>query len=178
MQQAIAELETLLRERSEEESRYQILLERYPWFLGGQHVRIDRHTSLDDTNIPDFTGIRARDGARDIFEIKQPFLKCFRKDGGFSADFNAAYQQAERYLTFVRNNKEYLRSEKVLVFANPHCFLLIGSELSETERRRFHDRESHNPSITVLTYEQLASLAKALLAVVTRAGEETVAGAG
>jgi hypothetical protein len=177
MREAIDVLATLLREECQEESRYQEVLECYPWLLGGQHTAIERHTNLDDRNIPDFTGVRARDGARDVFEIKQPFLQCFRRDGHFSADFNAAWEQAERYLTFVRNNRDYLRSEKQLIFSNPHCFLLIGSRLTDAQARSFHEREAHNPSISVLTYEQLVRLAKALLALVERAAEAAPSGA-
>lgn len=175
MHQALEDLECLLRDRCKEEARYQELLERYPWLLGGQHTLIERHTSLDGHNIPDFTGVRSRDGARDIFEIKQPFLQCFRKDGHFNANFHAAWDQAERYLTFVRNNKDYLRSEKALVFSNPHCFLLVGSKLSDNELRRFHERETHNMSISVLTYEQVLRLGRALLALVERTAEPGIA---
>ena len=171
MRQAIAHLGSLLNNHCEEEARYQELLETNPWFLGGQHISIERHTNLDDRNIPDFIGMRARDGGRDLFEIKQPFLKCFIKDGSFSAKFNAAYEQAERYLTFVRNNKEYLRSEKGLIFNNPRCFLLVGWELSATELRRFQEREAHNPSISLLTYEQVLQQAQAFLELVERAAE-------
>ena len=171
MQQAIADLESLLRSRCEEEARYQELLEQYPWFLGRQHTLIERHTILDDRNIPDFTGVRAHDEARDLFEIKQPFLQCFRKDGNFSAKFHEAWDQAERYLTFVRNNKDYLRSEKDLVFSNPRCFLLVGSQLSDAQFRKFQEREAHNPSISVLTYEQVLRLGRALLALVESAAE-------
>lgn len=171
-QLVIVELETLLRDHCENEVRYQELLEQYPWFLGGQHTCIERHTSLDDRNIPDFTGVRARDGARDLFEIKQPFLKCFLKDGGFSAKFNAAYEQAERYLAFVRNNKEYLRLEKGLTFNNPRCFLLVGWELSATELRRFQEREANNPLISLLTYEHVLKLGRAQLALIEGIVEE------
>ena len=171
MQQAITDLHILLRDRCTEETRYQELLEQYPWFLGGQHTLIERHTSLDDRNIPDFTGVRAHDGARDLFEIKPPFLQCFRKDGEFSIKFHEAWGQAERYLTFVRNNKEYLRSEKGLVFNNPRCFLLVGSQLSDAQLRKFQEREAHNPSISVLTYEQVLRLGRSLLALVERAAE-------
>ena len=171
MQQAITDLQVLLRDRCKEESRYQELLEQYPWFLGAQHTLIERHTSLDDRNIPDFTGVRAHDGTRDLFEIKQPFLQCFRKDGNFSAKFHEAWDQAERYLTFVRNNKDYLRSEKGLVFNNPRCFLLVGSQLSDAQFRKFQEREAHNPSISVLTYEQVLRLGQSLLALVERAAE-------
>lgn len=171
VRQAIAHLGGLLNSRCEDETRYQELLEQYPWLLGGQHTRIERHTSLDDRNIPDFVGVRVRDGARDLFEIKQPFLKCFRKDGSFSAKFNAAYEQAGRYLTFVRNNKEYLRSEKGLIFENPTCFLLVGWELSDAQLCRFREHEANHLSLSVLTYEQVLRQAQAFLELVERAAE-------
>lgn len=172
MQQAIADLESLLRDRCGKEARYQELLEQYPWLLGGQYIRIERHTILDDRNKPDFTGVRARDETCDLFEIKQPFLQSFRRNGNFSAKFYEAWDQAERYLTFVRNNKEYLRSEKGLVFSNPHCFLLVGWQLSDAQLRKFREREAHNPSISVLTYEQILRLGRALLALVERSAEK------
>lgn len=170
LSQAISELEGLLRSNTSDESKYQELLTRYPWLLGGQHKLVERHTALDDRNIPDFTGVRARDECRDIFEIKPPSMRCFRQDGRFSAEFNAAWEQAERYLTFVRRNADYLRSEKNLIFNNPRCFLLVGWQLSDAELRRLHDKESHNPSISVLTYEQLVSVATAFRSLLERAG--------
>ena len=171
MQQAIADLENLLENRCEEEIRYQELLERYPWLLGGQHKSIERHTILDDGNIPDFTGVRARDGGCDLFEIKQPFLGCFRRDGNFNAKFHDAWDQAERYLTFVREQKQYLRAEKGLDFGNPHCFLLVGYELEAANLRKLQQREAHNSSISVLTYDQVLRLGRALLALVERIAE-------
>ncbi len=169
LEQALSDLEALLAGRCEEEAMYQECLAHYPWLLGGQHTLIERHTALDDRNIPDFTGVRARDGTRDVFEIKQPFLRCFRRDGRFSQDFNLAWEQAERYLTFARQHREYLAHEKNLVFSNPHCFLLIGSDLSEVEIKRLHEREAHNPSISIVTYEQVLSQGRALLTLVERA---------
>lgn len=168
---AVDELEALLHARCEDEARYQECLARYPWLLGGQHTCIERHTALDDRNIPDFTGVRARDGVRDVFEIKQPFLRCFRRDGNFTHEFHLAWDQAARYLTFVREQRNYLREEKGLVFSNPHCFLLIGSGLNDAEIKRFHDREAQNPSISILTYEQVLKLGRALLALLEQASQ-------
>jgi hypothetical protein len=163
MRAAIKELEKLIAEHCEDESRYQELFQRYPWILGGQHTKIDRHTHLDDRNIPDYTGVRASDGFRDIFEIEQPFMPCFRKDGGFTAAFNDAWQQTERYLTFTRRQRDYLRAEKGLYFENPRCFLIVGQSLSHGELQAIRDREALNPAITVLTYEQVLAMANAFL---------------
>ena len=173
LQQALADLEGLLRDECKEEARYQELLEQNPLLLGGVYTSIERHTRLDDRNIPDFTGVCIGDseGARDLIEIKQSFMQCFRKDGGFNANFNAARSQAESYLTFVRNNKDYLRNEKGLVFSNPCCILLVGWKLSDTELRKFRELEAHNRSISVLTYEQVLRQGLSLFKLLELAAE-------
>ncbi len=169
MQAAIDELETLIAEGDNTESHYQEFFLRRPWFLGGLHVRIDRHTQLDERSVPDFTGVRSSDGYRDVFEIKPPFMQCFRQsDDGFTAAFNDAWNQAERYLNFVREQRHYL-ADKNLHFVNPRCYLLIGHGLTESQLRALRVKESFNPSISLLTYEQLLSVAKAFLATLAQA---------
>jgi hypothetical protein len=164
----IDELERLIAEKCNDESLYQEIFEQYPWILSGQHTRIDRHTNLDDANIPDFTGIRAADSYRDIFEIKPPFMPCFRKDGEFTAPFNEAWSQVERYLNFARQQRQYLR-DKGLLFENPRCFLITGYNLSESERQALRVKESFNNAITVITYEQVLAVARAFLDVLEQA---------
>jgi hypothetical protein len=166
----IEELERLIVEKCNEESKYQELFQRYPWILSGQHTRIERHANLDDENIPDFTGVRAVDSYRDIFEIKPPFMPCFRKDGELTASFNDAWSQVERYLNFARQQRQYLR-DKGLLFENPRCFLIAGSALSEKERQALRIKESFNNAITILTYEQVLAVAKAFLNVLEKASD-------
>jgi hypothetical protein len=163
MRGALNALELLLKNRVEDEARYQELLETNPWILGGQHGQIERHTHFDDKNIPDFTGVRHHDGFRDIVELKQPFLSLFKKDGDFSSAFNEAWGQAERYLVFARRNRDYLASEKSLRFENPRCFLLAGFKLTPDQLRLIRDKESLNPAITVLTYESILTIGRALV---------------
>lgn len=171
MRSAIEQLERMIAEGNDDESQYQELFERNPWFLGGQHTRIERHTNLDDRNIPDYTGVRSADQFRDVFEIKPPFMQCFRKDGGFTAPFNDAWSQAERYLNFVRQQRQYLREEKGLLFENPRCFLIVGYGLSDQERQALRVKESFNPAITVLTYEQVLAVAREFLRVLEAASQ-------
>jgi hypothetical protein len=111
---AIDELEELLRSRVSDESRYQSFFTHYPWVLGLQYSLIEAHKKFNDENIPDFTGMRARDQMRDILEIKQPFLSLQRSDGSLSAEFFHAWSQAERYLDFARTEADYLRRQKGL----------------------------------------------------------------
>ena len=167
MNEGIGRLRSLLDGNVTEESSYQELLEAHPWMLGGLYQRVERHQNLDDANIPDFTATRLRDGYRDVIELKQPFTRCFRKDGTFAADFNDAWNQCERYLTFTRNNADYLLREKGLGFANPRCLLLVGHGLSEDQLRRVRDKCWIYPAIDVLTYEDLDRIARAILHLTT-----------
>ena len=125
LDQPINELEILINSTNNNESKYQELLIKYPWILGAKYNKIQRHSKLDDKNIPDFTGIRVKDGYRDIFEIKPPFIKLFCNDGSFSADFHKAWNQAERYLDFSLQESDYLR-RKGYRFDNPKCYLILG----------------------------------------------------
>jgi len=155
---ALGELGRMLNDREEDEAKYQSFLTRNAWVLGAQYVKIDSHTVLDDKNIPDFTGVRARDKARDIIEIKQPFLSLFCQDGTFRAEFHRAWQQAEDYVEFVLSGDEYLYKRKGLRFDNPHCFLLLGYGLSDDEIVALRRKQKMNPRITILTYEDLFAL--------------------
>lgn len=95
LEKPLQELDDLLNSKNEDEVKYQEFLEKYPWILGAQYEKVQRHSNFDDKNIPDFTCVRVHDKYRDIIEIKQPFLTIFRKDGEFSSEFNDAWNQAE-----------------------------------------------------------------------------------
>jgi len=156
----LEELGRMLGEREENEAEYQSFFTNNPWVFGMQYVKIDSHTRLDDENIPDFTGVRARDNARDIIEIKQPFMPLFRRDGGFRAEFHRAWQQAEDYLEFALSDTNFLYKRKGLRFDNPHCNLLLGYDLSPNQRAALQRKEKMNPRITILTYNDVLALSK------------------
>ena len=103
------DLRALLNAFESNESKYQTLFQQNPWVLGLQYKHVQRHENLDDQNIPDFTAVRVHDSCRDIFEINPPSMVVFRADGEFTADFNSAWNQAERYLNFAREEADYLR---------------------------------------------------------------------
>lgn len=164
------QLRRLLEERCQNESAYQELLENHPWMLGGQYESIQRHLGLDDENIPDFTATRSWDKCHDILELKQPFMKCFRTNGALSSDFNDAWNQAERYMAFTRRQREYLREEKKLRFENPRCVLIAGYEIDDDGLRKIREKESLTLGISVLTYDQLLSLARHVLYLMRLSG--------
>lgn len=160
LEEPVEGLRNLLSLHNNDESDYQNLLMTYPWVLGAQYKEIQRHENLDDKNIPDFTGIRIDGHGRDIFEMKPPFLKLFLENGDFSADFNKAWNQAERYLSFVREEKDYLR-RKGFLFDHSKCYLILGYDLTNDEIGKIRIKQRLNPSIEVLTYNDLLAFMEA-----------------
>ncbi|MCH7764679.1 MAG: DUF4263 domain-containing protein, partial [Candidatus Marinimicrobia bacterium] len=144
----------------------QKLFHEHPWMFGGQYKIIDQHTNLDDENIPDFTAIRCHDNYRDIIEIKQPFLNCFKQKDNFSSSFNDAWNQSERYLTFVHRQGKYLKEEKGLSFENPKCILIIGNDLTPNQLKMMREKEKLSNSITIYTYNHMQRTASHLLNII------------
>lgn len=160
LERPVNELNGLLSNGETNESKYQELIQKYPWILGAQYSAVQSHTILNDENIPDFTGVRVHDYYRDIFEIKSPFIPLFRQNGNFNSAFNDAWNQAERYLTFTRDNSDYLRREKGLNFDNPRCYLIIGHNIPDAGLRKIRAKEKLNPAIEVRTYNDLIVFAE------------------
>lgn len=173
---ALEELRGMLGRRENEEARYQEFLVAHPWMLGAQHTVIQRHQSLDDATIPDFTATRARDGARDVIEVKPPFMPLFTsKEGDFRADFLRAWDQCERYLDFTRKQRQYLIDEKGLRFENPHCYLIAGHDLDDKHRKQLARKQDMNPAITILTYNDLLAMGSSVVSLLKRIKSKDVA---
>ena len=156
-----------------EEAKYQELFHEHPWMFGGQYKTIDRHTNLDDENIPDFTAVRCHDNFRDIIEIKQPFLQCFKKKDNFSSSFNDAWNQSERYLSFVHRQRNYLKDEKELSFENPKCILIIGNDLTPNQLKMIREKESVTKSVVVYTFDHIQRTACHILNLLASSGEKS-----
>lgn len=160
LEMPIYELEKMLKDHEKSESKYQEWIEKYPWILGLQYKTIQPHPIFDNENIPDFNGIRTHDDYRDIIEIKQPFLNLFRQDGGYTSEFNDSWNQVERYLLHVKENKDYLDRNKGLKFENPSCILIIGYDLSSSQREALRKKEKMNSAIKIYTYNDLIAYGK------------------
>ncbi len=173
MKGALDRLIDLIAQQCEDEAAYQQLLESAPWMLGTSYSAVLRHQRMDDANIPDFTALRAYDECHDVIELKQPFLRLFRRDGSFSAAFNDAWNQSERYLDFCQRQRTYLMEQKQLRFENPRCILVIGHELSVPESDAVRAKESANRMISVMTYYQLYRHARNTYDVVVAANDDT-----
>ncbi|MCH8261429.1 MAG: DUF4263 domain-containing protein [Proteobacteria bacterium] len=172
MSDGFKRLNQYIESKCSEESKYQELLHEHPWMLGGHYKTIDRHTNLDDENIPDFTAVRCHDNFRDIIEIKQPFLSCFKKKDNFSSSFNDAWNQAERYLSFVHRQRNYLNDEKGLSFENPKCILILGNNLTQNQLKMIREKESVTKSVVVYTYDHIQRTACHILNLVASSREK------
>jgi len=148
-------LDDLLAGKDNVEANYQALLREYPWSLGLRWRLVERHEQLDGRNIPDFTGLRADRNVHDIIEVKPPFMPLFRENGEFRAEFNAAWNQCERYLDFVDREADYLRRQKELYFENARCYLIAGYRLTPDQLVKIRRKERMNPRIEVQTFEDI-----------------------
>ena len=176
MKDALDRLSTMLEEGCDDESQYQELLVSAPWMLGNSYSMLARHQKMDDSNIPDFTALRAYDQCHDVVELKQPFLKLFRADGTFSATFSDAWNQAERYLDFCQRQRTYLLEQKRLRFENARCILLIGQNLTAEQTDAIRAKESLNRLITVMSYDQLLRNARHVFDLVYAAEDRSYPG--
>ena len=168
----VLKLERLLADQVEAEGAYQQLLADYPWMMGMQYRRYDRHKVLDDQNIPDFTGVRlGLDGYRDVFELKPPFLNLTNKDGSWNAAFHNAWQQAENRIDFIERNIDYLYREKGLSFDNPRCHLILGYGLDADATKALRAKARQNTKIIVSTYEALLAYARGTVETIRRLKE-------
>ena len=154
LEQPLVELKQLLADRNNDESEYQALLARFPWVLGAQYTKVQRHAKLDDQNIPDFTAVRVHDHCRDVIEMKPPFTELFRQDGAFNVKFLEYWDQAERYLDFATQQPNYLAS-KGLRMANPQCYLIMGYQLTDENRELIRRKERNSRNLRLLTYDDL-----------------------
>jgi hypothetical protein len=154
LDEPVRELKALLKDQDNDEAKYQELLIKYPWVLGLIYKNIQRHQKLDDKNIPDFTGVRVHDDDRDLFELKPPFMKVFGKNGELLSNFYKAWDQAERYLDFVRRQRAYLL-DKGLRFDHPNCYLILGYNLPKTTLEQVRLKQRGNPHIRLFTYNDL-----------------------
>jgi hypothetical protein len=175
LDQTVEELYMMLAQQESDEKKYQEFFMAHPWIFGAQYKNIDSHKAFNDDNIPDFTGLRVRDSARDIIEIKSPMLPLFQENNEFRAEFNSAWNQAERYLDFARREADYLHRQKCLLFDNPRCYLLAGHNLTPDQIKAVRLKERLNPAITMLTYDDVLVFAKGTVAFIKGLGFEQVA---
>jgi hypothetical protein len=157
---------SIIRTDPENEAAFQEYFIRFPWVFGLQYKLVQSHKKFDDANIPDFSAVIARNGFRDIIEIKPPGLKMFGKNNKPLTAFHNALSQCERYIDFADANHEYLRREKGLLFDAPIAVLIAGWELSLESRSELRRKERLIPRIRIHTYDDILSSIKSMKTVI------------
>lgn len=171
LQSALGRLENMLEEEVNDENEYQELLEEAPWAFEARFKEIQRHEALDDENIPDFTGVRVKDDFHDIIEIKPPFTNYFKDTTGeLNANFKDAWGQAIRYLRYAERNRRGLLEEKGLRFDSPECYLVLGYNFNDEERKKLLEWQKGNRAlIHVVTYDELDRMMRRIIDLGERA---------
>lgn len=170
VQSALGRLQEMLDDGVDDEGEYQKLLEEAPWAFEARFKEIQRHEALDDKNIPDFTGVRVKDGCHDIIEIKPPFAGYFKASGDLNANFKDAWEQVIRYLEYAERNRRPLLEEKGLRFDDPECYLVLGYDLDDHEQKKVREWEKRNRAgIHVVTYDELTRLMRRIIDIAQRA---------
>jgi hypothetical protein len=85
-------------------------------------------------------------------------MPLFQKSGKFRAEFHGAWSQAEIYLDFVRQDRDYL-SRKSLYFDNPYCYLIAGHNLTSEQIKAVRRKERMNPAIRFRTFNDIRAMA-------------------
>jgi len=101
-------------------------------------------------------------------------LPLFRKNTGYTSGFNGAWNQAERYLSFAREHRSYLKDEKELRFESPRCILLLGYELEERALRELRRKETFGGAISIFTYDHLVQTASHLVSLMGTAYQREI----
>jgi hypothetical protein len=160
LEEALQALDLLLAGHVSAEGEYQSYFMSHPWVFGAEYKQTDSHLALDDRNVPDFTAVRVHDAARDIIEIKPATVLLFQRNNELRSDFNAAWNQAERYLDFARRERDYLYRQKGLFFDNPYCYLIAGYNLTRDQIDVIRLKERLNPAIKCRTYNDICVMAR------------------
>lgn len=165
-------LNELIRTDPDNEAAFQNYFARFPWVFGMQYKQVQSHQKFDDANIPDFSAVNARNGLRDIIEIKPPGLRMFGKNGSPLAAFHSSISQCERYIDFSDTNRDYLRNEKGLLFDAPIAILIVGWDLSRESLKELRRKERLNPRIKIHTYNDILTSIRSMKEVINKLGRE------
>jgi hypothetical protein len=102
-----------------------------------------------------------------LVEIEAPRRLLFRKDGHPRQELNHAIGQIRDWVRYIQDNKAQVEIEQGLVgvSATPRTLIVIGraASLTEENRRSLVGMQSEQPRLTILTYDDLVSRARAEL---------------
>lgn len=156
---ALSDLAALVAEASDDVSGFVDVLERQPWMLGAQHTALLR-TKNPDADLPDLFVKRSADNGYDVLVLAPPTLTIVGKNGKPLTALHELWHKAERQLSFVERQSDYLAREMQLKIKEPRVWLIAGVGLSPDERAAIREeKEAHAASVRFLTYDDLRVLA-------------------
>ncbi|HEX6939498.1 MAG TPA: Shedu anti-phage system protein SduA domain-containing protein [Longimicrobiales bacterium] len=169
--QAYDELITLIQNDETTEHELQSLLERNPWMFGSEYSELldRRRWSRDDEH--DFMLRRTSDGYLEVVEIKTPFSEpLFRYDksrGTYypSSRLSQALGQVMRYIDEVDRYRNVIIAKDKEDPLKIRARLILGKDGGGDQQAALRNFNSHLIRIEVLTFDQLARIAKRVLAV-------------
>ncbi len=164
--EALGELRQLVGEDAVEE-RFQRLLDRNWWMLGGRYVERVPQRRWTERDTVDML-LRRADGYFDVIELKRSELDSgmFKRDHGryiVSSVVNDAVNQAAHYMSEIESRRDtLLRNYKVDLY-KLRAKVIMGyiedaEEDEELKRQALRMYNSHLHSIEVITYDELVRI--------------------
>ncbi|MET7876564.1 Shedu anti-phage system protein SduA domain-containing protein [Micromonospora profundi] len=153
------------------EEEYQRYLNAHPIILDPLAAEIVPKHRLGSDYITDFV-IRRHDGRYLVVEIEKPQDRIFTAAGDFTAPFSHALGQVLDFQGWVAEQNSYARS-KLPHIENPRGLLVMGrrSDLTEHQERKLRRWCANSNSIDVVTFDDLVSSGRQLLASLRRFDE-------
>ncbi len=100
-----------------------------------------------------------------LVEIEAPHRQLFRKNGHPRQELTHAIGQIDDWLSYIEDNKAKVEQELGLlgISAAPRTLVVIGrsASLTENNRRRLAEMRKQRPGLTIMTYDDLISRARA-----------------
>lgn len=136
----------------------------HPWALGAQHANVERVVHRDEA-LPKVTAKRSTDGAQDVLLVESPHTAIVGKTGRVLSSFRDVWLRAEQQRMFVQRQTGYLKRELGWKIRDPRFIILAGRALTKAEREIVREElERHHASIRLVTFDELAALARRTLA--------------
>lgn len=127
--------------------------------------------SLAGERIPDFIAI-LHNGEHILIEIEKPTDILFKEDGDPTADFSQAEQQIQNYLTWVDEDKDFLRKRGLpnISVENTKGLLVIGmkSKLIPEEITKLNRKNFGRNDYIIKTFDEILLENKEYLNSITK----------
>ena len=161
---AINQLEQLLKIETSIENQLQICLTHNPILFGPQYDKIIPKHRLGAEYEMDYA-LRTVSGTFHLIEIEASNHELFTKKGQPRSQLIHAEQQVLDWLSWIERHNSYAR-EGLASLENPMGFVVIGrtKNLNEEAQRKLRQRNSmFRGKLQILTYDELLEQAKLLL---------------